>query len=920
VRPTPAFNPGRPARVQSFVPTGPALEPRMRLAPALLTLPFVAALAAAQPATPPPASAPPPGPRPSVHAIRATEAIVVDGVLSEPAWKAASVAEQMPQADPLQGAPSSQRTDVRVVYDDDAIYVGARLYDTNADSIVSRVTRRDNLNGSDLFAVALDTFHDRRTGYYFGISVAGTQFDGTMMNDDWDDDSWDGVWSARTKRDAEGWTVEMRIPFSQMRCAGGEQRVWGVNFERFIGRRNEDDKLVFTPRGQSGFVSRFPELVGLDGIRSSHTVEITPYTTGKAEYLVHGAGDPFHDGSRYTPALGADLRTNVGAKLTLNATVNPDFGQVEIDPAVVNLSDVETYFNEKRPFFTEGLSVFRCGNNGASDYWNFNWPEPTFFYTRRIGRSPEASAPGDPAFVDAPLATHILGAVKLTGQPMPALNFGTLHAVAQKEMADYQLSSGARGSAVVEPLTYYGVLRGLRSFNHERQGLGVMTLETARSLDGTGLTDVLNRNAVVTAVDGWSFLDAKKRWVVSGYTAGTRIDGTAARIASLESDPRHYYQRPDRSDLGIDANATSLSGGIGRLWLNKQTGPWMSNSAIGFITPGFEANDLGYNSRGDLINGHVGVGYSWNKPNAWKKYFWVLGALVQGWDFGGNHTLSQAYVGSSLEQINAWSWHVEGGYFAPTMNARLTRGGPKVKNIAGEFTSLNWDTNSKSKLFLYLSSYYNRDEAGSHENYVEPGVTWRPSSNLSFSAGPNFDRNIEDAHFLTGRADVVPTPTYGSRYVFARLEQSTAGATMRMDCSLSPTLSVQVFVQPLVSSGTYSDYKELARAGTYDFSRYGTGGSTIVAGGDSVVVDPDGAGPANRIRLSQPNFTYRSIRGNAVLRWEYVPGSAFYLVWTQDRSASIDDGRFHLSPALSALGRTPANNILMVKVSHHFEL
>ena len=888
----------------------------MRHVLAVLTLLLAAAPAtAAQSATVVPIAG-------AVHAVRAGDPIVVDGLLDESAWKSAGAVTTLVQSDPQQGVPPSERTEVRILYDDDAIYVGARMYDSQPDSIVARLSRRDNDTGSDYVAVGLDTFRDRRTGYYFAVSAAGTLFDGTYMNDDWDDSSWDGVWNARVHRDAQGWTAEMCIPFSQLRGAGGARRVWGVNLERYIGRRNETDKLAYTPRGQSGFVSRFPDLQGLDDIRSAHRVEMTPYTTGKAEYLVHRPGDPFHTGSRYTPALGGDLRTNVGSRFTLNASVNPDFGQVEIDPAVVNLSDAETYFSEKRPFFTEGLSVFRCGNNGASDYWNFNWPEPTFFYTRRIGRTPEGGPPDAAKFADQPIATRIIGAAKLTGTPTPAFNVGVLSAVTEREMADYQLPDGTRGSAAVEPLTSYTVLRGLRSFHHERQGLGLMTLETARSLGGTGLEDALNRNGVVAAMDGWTAVDAKKTWVLSGYATASRVDGTPARIAALESDPRHYYQRPDRGDLGVDRNATSLTGYGGRVWLNRQTGPWMRNSAVGFLTPGFEANDLGYSSRGDIVNGHLGWGYMWNKPNRWRKYVWVIGSVAEVWNMGGQHTGDLYFLKANLEQMNAWTWTMTTGFNREVLADRATRGGPAMLNPQGEWGDFYWDTNGKSKMFLSSDLNASLDVKGSHDWIWQPGVTWKPSSNLSFSAGPTLEWNLEDAHFVTSSPDPLAAATLGGRYVFARLDQRTAGAQVRMDCSLTPNLSLQLFVQPLVSSGRYSNYRELARPGSYDFLVYGTNGSTESYDPvhNRMSVDPDGAGGAPAIVFGRPDFNYRTVRGNAVLRWEYVPGSTFYLVWTQDRTGVDPDGDFHFGPSFRALGSTPANNIVMVKVAHHFEI
>jgi len=517
----------------------------------LPTLVFSACLAVPALADPPPAAL--------VRAVRLDHPIVVDGLLDEPVWKTECTVTNLIQRDPDNGAAPRQRTEVRLAFDDEALYVGARMYDSSPDSVLVRLSRRDQDAGGDQFAIYLDPFHDRRTGYYFAVAASGVQFDGVLSNDDWSDDSWDGVWHSHVRRDAQGWTCEMKIPFSQLRFRASPNMIWGVNFGRDIPRANENDQYVYRTKGQSGFVSRFAELGGLDGVRNGRTVELTPYATSKAEALVHEPGDPFHDGTQMKPAAGGDLRTSLGSNLTLNATVNPDFGQVEIDPAVVNLSDVETFFNEKRPFFTEGSSVFHTGNNGANDYWGFNWPDPVFFYSRRIGRSPQGSPPGAD-FTDSPLGTHILGAAKITGALAPGWDVGTVQALTSREEATLQ-TAGVRTKAAVEPLSYYGVFRGMHPIHDGRQGLGLMATTTLRSFgDDHALESQINRSGVVTALDGWTFLDPKRTWVLSGWAAGTNVTGTSARITSLQTSSKHYFQRPDVSYLGVDPNATSLTG------------------------------------------------------------------------------------------------------------------------------------------------------------------------------------------------------------------------------------------------------------------------------------------------------------------------------------------------------------------------
>ena len=282
--------------------------------------------------------------------------------------------------------------------------------------------------------------------------------------------------------------------------------------------------------------------------------------TGKAEYLAHDAGRPVQRRlALHAAASARDLRRGVGNSLTLNATVNPDFGQVEVDPAVVNLSDVETYFQEKRPFFTENARVFGFGNEGANDYWGFNWPEPTFFYTRRIGRAPQGRLPGDADFRDPSLATHILGAAKLTGKLRPDLNFGTMHAVTRRETGDYE-RGGLRSTMELEPLTYYGVARALNERPGGYNGLGAMTTLVQRRFDGDELKDALNEQSLMAGLDGWHFLDRGKIWVVSGYAAASRVAGTRERMLAVQRGPLHYLQRPDADHLGVDSSATSLTG------------------------------------------------------------------------------------------------------------------------------------------------------------------------------------------------------------------------------------------------------------------------------------------------------------------------------------------------------------------------
>ncbi|MGH6692210.1 MAG: DUF5916 domain-containing protein, partial [Gammaproteobacteria bacterium] len=437
----------------------------------------------------------------AVRAVRVGEPLSVDGRLDDPAWAGAEPVTRFTQRIPREGDPATERTEVRLLYDDDALYVGARLHDTAPDSVVALLARRDRIVSADRFTVFIDAYHDRRSGFYFGVNAAGTLYDGTLYNDDWNSDTWDGVWDARVTRDALGWTAEMRIPYSQIRFERREVHVWGVNYKREIARRNEQSYLVIQPNNASGFVSRFADLVGIERVSPPARLEVLPYITARAEYLDHNTGDPFNDGSRLGSNVGADFKLGIGSNLTLDATANPDFGQVEVDPAIVNLSDVETFFEERRPFFIEGGTIFtNFGFGGANDFWGFNWGGGDFLYSRRIGRAPQGSVPAAD-YSTTPSGANILGAAKLTGK-IGSWNLGALNAVTSREHARMDVG-GVRSRAEVEPLSWYGVTRVQKEFGRGRHGLGFIGTGAVRAFGDPRLRDEVNANAFVLGVDGW---------------------------------------------------------------------------------------------------------------------------------------------------------------------------------------------------------------------------------------------------------------------------------------------------------------------------------------------------------------------------------------------------------------------------------
>jgi hypothetical protein len=852
--------------------------------------------------------------RREIPTARRSATISIDGLPTEAVWQSAPAESGFVQADPDQGAAPTYRTETRVLYDDEAIYVSARMYDAHPDSIVAHLCRRDEASHSDEFGVYLDPYHDRRSGYFFIISAAGILRDGVQYNDDWSDDSWDGVWQGKARVDSLGWTAEMRIPYSQLRFKKSDQYRWGVDFSRNIARLNENDFLVYTPRDQSGFVSRFPDLIGISSISPARAIQVTPYTTSRGEFLQHDLGDPFRRGGRFVPEAGADLKTAIGSKLTLNATVNPDFGQVEVDPAVVNLSDVESTFNEKRPFFVEGSNSYDFGFGGANNYMGFNWPGPSFFYSRRIGRAPQVQ-PSNSDYADVPAGTRILGAAKLTGKIAGDWNLGVLQAITAREEADIQ-SGGVRSKAEVEPLTSYSVLRAQREFHGGRQGFGVLSTGTERRLDDPLLENKLNRSALLFGLDGWTFLDKSQVWVVTGWTARSDLAGTAARITAVQTGPTHYLQQPDAERWRVDSTATTLSGYAGRFTVNKQKGSVQFNSALGFLDPHFDTNDLGVLSRSDVVNAHVSTGYRWSKPDKWKRSANVNVALFGSTDYDGNVIRPGAYLNGGLVFANYWTFFP---YFAVnprSLNDRLTRGGPLV-SAPPAFNGGFWgDTDTRRPFYYWFEWDFARSQSGGWDSGFYPGVTWKPAPNVSVSVGPSFDRNHQDSQWVGAIADAGATQTFGRRYVFAQLDQTTLSASVRVNWAFTPNMSLQMYAQPLISSGNYFGYKQLVRPRSYEWEPVGSGVPQYDAATDQI--DLDGPGGANS--AYNPDFRITSLRGNAILRWEYMPGSTLFLVWTQDRSGFENNGEFEFGPSFSKLVDAKPNNIFLAKVTYYLSL
>jgi hypothetical protein len=854
-----------------------------------------------------------------VWAVRAEGPIFIDALLDESVWKGPA-SNGFTQSDPLDGAPSTEKTDVWVAYDDKALYVAAFCHDTDPKGIISRLGRRDADVDSDWFVFAVDPYYDRRTGFLFGINPAGSIRDEALSNDVDDDESWDGVWEGKAHINNEGWTVEIRIPFNQIRFPKKDKYVWGVNFTRTIKRKNERAVFAWVPKNEQGFVSRFARLEGISAIQPGTHFEILPYAAGQAQLRPSEAGNPFETGRKTLGNMGFDLKYGLKSNLTLDATVNPDFGQVEVDPAVVNLSAYETYYEEKRPFFIEGASIFDgFGRGGVYINANINWPMPTFFYSRRIGRSPQGFVTQEGNYFSVPDRTTILGAAKVTGK-LGGWNVGFTNALTSREFAQID-ASGLRLQEELEPFTYYGILRGQKDINEGQHGYGFIATGVTRNLQTEMLSSLLNSNAFSLGFDGWSFLDKNRKYVIGGWFGGTRVEGTPEDILRLQNSSMHYYQRPDATHVEVNPYATSLSGWGGHLSFAKQGGNTLCLLSLGALSPGFDPNDAGFQySASDIINFQFLPGYSWTKPGRVFQQVILAGGVFRNYDFGGNRTWDGAVMFSEGLFRNFWRFNLMAAVNPETISNHLTRGGPLALIPWGYQFELGLETDGRKPVVVEVGGMvYRRPDDGT-EWQAELSLNWKPSSNFSLSIGPEYAGETTGIQWIMNVDDPLMTSTYGTRHVFGHLDQRVVAAELRLNWTFTPRLTLQTYLQPFLAVGSFSWFKELAQPKTSNYNVYGKGDSTIGYADGRYTVDPDGGGPAAAFSFGNPDFNVKSLRGTVVLRWEYLPGSLLYLVWTQNRADYANPGDFRFNRDLGNLLTAPGDNIFLIKVSYRWSL
>ena len=869
-------------------------------------------------------------PVPSAVAVLREGPIHIDGHIDEAAWAKATPITELTQIDPDEGKPATQRSDIRFLYDDEALYVSARMFDTAGPAgIRTRLVRRDANMESDWFQIVIDGYHDHLGRAFFQVNPSGVKFDALGTGNSNPDASWDGIWETATSIDSLGWSAELRIPFSQLRFSQQKEQVWGLQVRRFIQRSQEQDQWSFWKKTDIAGPSRFGHLEGLRIAAVPRHVEVVPYVVGRSRYVrPDQAGDPFNDGSRLDARIGGDVKALLTSNLTLNLTLNPDFGQVEVDPASVNLSAFETFFSEKRPFFVADAGIFDFGNFNC--YFCSNVSSIESFYSRRIGRAPQGAdlAYNAGQYADVPDNSTILGAAKITGRTQNGLTVGLLDAVTRQENGRVQTPGIPEFTKEVEPLTNYFVGRTTRDFRDGDIVLGGIATSVLRRLDDPALGDRLNKHAEALGSDLVVIWD-RKTYSFLAAAELSNIDGSPAAILRSQRSSARYYQRPDRKFSHgcfwsgcYDPAATSMQGLAGYARIAKDGGAFNWETSINTRTPGFEVNDISFLSRADYIWQQGNIQYNWTVPTSWYRYAYYTFGGQQQWTYDGDLNDRQAQLALGMQSLNFYSANLFVIARPRVLDDRALRGGPVVSRPAQKVVSLNLSTDSRMAVVANLSQQYARNEEGGFSSSLSSSARLKPASNVSISFGPSYFLSTGVGQYVTSVDDATNTAFYGRRYVLSSLTQKTLSLDTRLNVTFTPNATLELYAQPFFASADYFDFKEFDAPRQLHKSIYGKDRGTIAVtkGADgresSYSIDPDGAGPAAAFVVNNPDFNVRSLRGNAVFRWEYNPGSTIYLVWTQERTDQSNQGDFDFARDRDALKLAHPDNIFLIKVSY----
>ncbi len=810
--------------------------------------------------------------------ISAAQTPTIDGILDEEIWLSGNWESDFTQDFPDSGKAPHQETAFKIVCDQKYIYVAFKCFDTEPNKIVERLSRRDGFEG-DRISIGFDSYNDKQTAFMFTISAAGVKGDELISNDGmgWDE-SWNPIWLAKSSINEEGWMAELRIPLSQLRFSKSTDQKWGVQVRRYLFREQEGSMWQFVPRDAPGLVSQFGTLEGIRNIKPQKQVEIQPYTVIKSEVDNRPGDHPF---KKNKPALAAGLDAKIGVTndITLDLTVNPDFGQVEADPAAINLDGFQIFFREQRPFFVENNNIFDYGlsrSMAGNTFWSDN-----LFYSRRIGKSPSGyptTQCGDIA--DVPTNTTILGAAKLSGKTKNGLSIGILESITDKEYAIID-NEGDRSMQVVEPLTNYFVGRLKKDFNNRNSQIGGILTSTQRKMEDN--LDFLHKSAITAGID-FEHRWKERSWYVAGNMVTSHVSGSTTAIENTQRSIGHLFQREDADHLSLDTDRTSLTGTGGHIKLGRSgNGRLIGEGGIAWRSPELELNDLGFQRQSDDIRQFYWMGYRWLQPFS---IFNRIQINVNEWlayDFGGNRTLTAFNFNSHFNFKNFYYTGFGINYTPTSYSYAELRGGPRFRFMPKVGFYYNARSDGRKAVVLNWGMSYENAKDNT-QSYKEAwlGVSYQPVNALSLRLQASYSQSFNALQYVTQK-----TIDDRQAYILGSLDRETVNLSLRINYTVNPNLSIQYYGQPYVTSGGYTNYKYVKDATSIDLNKkielYQDESISYNEENNSYLVDHNLNG-AKDYELQNPDFSYMQFRSNLVLRWEYIPGSEFFLVWTMNNS------------------------------------
>ena len=845
--------------------------------------------------------------------------IRIDGQLDEDAWSELPRYTGFNQIRPQKGADPSEKTETQLFIRNGYVFAAYRAYETDPSQMSAPLIRRDE-NGvtSDWVWLFIDSNMDGLTAFAFGINPRGVLRDTKYFKNTEEDNLWDAVWEGAAQINDDGWTAEFKIPLSQLRYdAELENHTWGINFFRELGRYREYSAWDPVSPDLDALTSQSAILQNIGPLPKTQSLEVLPYVSQELYRAPNNPGDPFYQSTDPSTRFGVDLRNTFGNGLTLSATVNPDFGQVEADPTQVNLTDNQLFFKERRPFFLEGSDIFQFGSSKKFTTYG----DPRGFYSRRIGSSPVANAGDaglDAAYEDVPRQTNIGTATKLSGRLSNGLNVGALYAFTPIVNGEAELGNGQIETFRANPLSQFGVLRFKQEFKNIDLIAGTYTSIVQRDIEGTYFDDDLNRSAIVNGVDFESYLGSRD-YTVSGVYSLSHVQGSEAAILDLQESSTRYYQRPDHTEKPLDPSKNSLTGSHLDVSIQKGGGDVFTGSAT-FLhtTSGYEINDLGFQKQAGVKLFRL---YSRFQNRDIPGIDELTFSNLIGFEWTVDNDLESLYLSISTNTQFSNLWRINQGASISTRGAdvRLTRGGPVAESPARFSINLSLSSNDDKELSGRIQGEFKRDELGAVGYGFDLGLEWRPTQALSFFVSPVYGFNQNNRQYVDEYADPTAISTFGRRYIFADLERENFETTMRLNWTFSPTMTLQSFMRFYSTTGSYDRFKAFAKPNSFEFDEYGTEIGTVSRKANTFTVDADGQGEAPSFNFDVPDFSYSSLQANIVYRWEYRPGSALFVVWQHAKDSQLEDiAAFNVWDRTNDILDSAPTNVFFLKLSYWF--